>query len=80
MTFLRSQDVKNASKALDKVDEAAFRSMFRFEEMAENGIYPPYPDEDSGELFDYAWSNSSEMKLFFGRAASENKALLFHIS
>ncbi|ANY69587.1 hypothetical protein BBD42_26200 [Paenibacillus sp. BIHB 4019] len=78
--YLNHKQVTEASIAISAISEAGFRERYSLAALVENAIYPVGSDEDEQEFFDYIYANFVEIGLFYSKAATEGKGIIFYIS
>ncbi|WP_236874629.1 YfbM family protein, partial [Clostridioides difficile] len=77
--LITANDVKKLSKAMNSLEEQAFRKRFNINEMLENNIYPVMNDESEDDFFEYVWANLIELKKFIQEASNDGLAVIFFI-
>ena len=77
--LITANDVKKLSKAMNSLEEQAFRKRFNINEMLENNIYPVMNDESEDDFFEYVWANLIELKKFIQEASDDGLAVIFFI-
>ncbi|HBF2809287.1 TPA: YfbM family protein [Clostridioides difficile] len=77
--LITANDVKKLSKAMNSLEEQAFRKRFNINEMLENNIYPVMNDESEDDFFEYVWANLIELKKFIQEASDAGLAVIFFI-
>ncbi len=77
---LWADDVADASEYLEGLEENTIKSMFNFQEMCDEDVYPITNGENEEEFFEYIYSNLLGIKAFFKRVAEEGKFIIFYVS
>ncbi len=76
------EEVKEAYEYMLTIDKEKLRSMYNFEEMVKEEIYPlSGMEEDSGDdFFDYIYENFESIKTFYKEVLEKKMSIVFYIS
>lgn len=79
---LSLEEVKEAYEYMLTIDKEKLRSMYNFEEMVKEEIYPlSGMEEDScNDFFDYLYENFETIKTFYKEVLEKNMSIVFYIS
>ena len=76
------EEVKEAYEYMLTIDKEKLRSMYNFEEMVKEEIYPlSGMEEDNGnDFFNYLYENFESIKIFYKEVLEKNMSIVFYIS
>jgi len=74
--YLLAEEAKQVNAALRAVSSDDFAKKFDFEAMLKNDIYIVSPAGNADDLLEYSLDFFEAIKLFFEKAASDNKCLI----
>lgn len=79
---LPSEEVKEAYEYMLTLDKAKLKSIYNFDEMVEEEIYPlsGMENEDGEEFFDYLYKNFESIKDFYQKVLEKDMSIVFYIS
>ncbi len=77
--YLTPDQVRIASEYLDSLDDEKIMSMYDFEGMLDNDIYPITSNDTADEFYDYIYQYLILLIKFFRHASAGNMAITFCI-
>lgn len=78
--YLHTDQVAQASQAMQALDEQQFRQRYDFSALMEAQIYPLTDNEDEEELFAYLHQNYLAIRSYYDEAVSNGHGIVFYIT
>ncbi len=78
-SYLTAEQVKEAVRYLDSLNDDTLQEMYDFKTMLEHNIYPFIENRDKDEFYHYLHSNLMVIKNFFRKTAEKGYAVVFFI-
>ncbi|WIY62919.1 YfbM family protein [Bacillus arachidis] len=77
--YLTTSEVEETYSAIKDLSESDFNSMYNFQELMDEQLYPLVEDDDSDEIFEYTYSYFLEIKALYKQAVSNKQCVIFFI-
>ena len=79
--LLPADTVRQIDRALEDIDEAAFRARFHVKDMIRDHVYPVRDEDaqDEAALFDYVWQYFVQLRAFYRSAAERGRCVFAFI-